>query len=117
MLDPNTSTDHILKDEDHELNNMNGSNRRTTMNGALRSPPAVEDSFQSNGSTIAPSRVNTITMEEGGPSSTQDYNEKEKKEHKSILGQLKVAIFNSYINILLVFVPVGIATHYAGVDP
>ncbi|KAF3933234.1 hypothetical protein ABW19_dt0201911 [Dactylella cylindrospora] len=36
---------------------------------------------------------------------------------KSILGQLKAALFSSYINILLVFVPVGIALHFTSVSP
>ena len=42
--------------------------------------------------------------------------EKEMEAHKTILGQFKVAMFNSWINVLLVFAPIGIATHYAGVD-
>lgn len=40
----------------------------------------------------------------------------EDKIDLSILGQLKSSMFR-WMNILLVFVPVGIATHYAGVDP
>ncbi|KAI8817870.1 Sodium/calcium exchanger protein-domain-containing protein [Fimicolochytrium jonesii] len=37
-------------------------------------------------------------------------------EH-SILGQMKIALFNSYLNILLVLVPVGIALHFTSVSP
>ncbi|KAF3286508.1 hypothetical protein TWF132_008793 [Orbilia oligospora] len=36
---------------------------------------------------------------------------------RSILGQLKAALFSSYVNILLVFVPVGIALHFTSVSP
>jgi len=36
---------------------------------------------------------------------------------KSILGQLKAAVFSSYLNIFLVFVPVGIALHFTSVSP
>jgi len=60
-----------------------------------------------------PNRVDTIALEEG----RQQPAEKEMEEHKTISGQFKAAMFNSWINVLLVFAPVGIATHYAGVDP
>jgi hypothetical protein len=39
-----------------------------------------------------------------------------RKRNLTITGQLKASLF-SWINILLVFVPVGIATHYAGINP
>ena len=54
-----------------------------------------------------------IALEEGRPQPA----EKEIEAHKTILGQFKAAMFNSWINVLLVFAPIGIATHYAGVDP
>lgn len=47
----------------------------------------------------------------------EEMEEKEMEAPKTILGQFKAAMFNSWINVLLVFAPVGIATHYAGVDP
>ncbi|KAK6506586.1 hypothetical protein TWF481_005044 [Arthrobotrys musiformis] len=36
---------------------------------------------------------------------------------RTVLGQLKAALFSSYVNILLVFVPVGIALHFTSVSP
>ncbi|PUU83704.1 Sodium/calcium exchanger protein-domain-containing protein [Tuber borchii] len=86
-----------------------------------RSPPKTEESIDSQATVVpkepnrveGPNRVDTIALEEG----RQQPAEKEMEEHKTILGQFKTAMFNSWINVLLVFAPVGIATHYAGVDP
>ncbi|EXJ95295.1 hypothetical protein A1O1_00415 [Capronia coronata CBS 617.96] len=36
---------------------------------------------------------------------------------KRILKNFKIALLHSWVNVLLVFVPVGIAVHFAGVDP
>ncbi|KAF3907035.1 hypothetical protein AA313_de0202122 [Arthrobotrys entomopaga] len=57
----------------------------------------------------------------------QKEREKEKKKEdrrraeshldRSILGQLKAALLSSYVNIMLVFVPVGIALHFTSVSP
>ncbi|PWW79843.1 calcium/proton exchanger [Tuber magnatum] len=89
-----------------------------------RSPSVVEESFGSQATTVleGPNRVDTIALEEGqprpaNPHRMSHYSEKEMKEHKTIWGQFRAAMFNSWINVLLVFAPVGIATHYAGVDP
>lgn len=85
------------------------------------SRPAITTATTADGTTAAPTRTNTLVLEEGrrptNRSRDSHYSEKEIKEHKSIFGQLRVALFNSWINVLLVFVPVGIATYYAGVDP
>ncbi|KAJ3019460.1 hypothetical protein HKX48_002048 [Thoreauomyces humboldtii] len=35
----------------------------------------------------------------------------------SLWGQLRAAVFSSYVNILLVFVPIGIALHFTSVSP
>lgn len=35
----------------------------------------------------------------------------------SAMSQIRATLFNSYINVLLIFVPVGIAVHYAGIAP
>ena len=60
--------------------------------------------------------MDTIALEEGRlPLAEEEENEME--AHKTILGQLKAAMFNCWINVLLVFAPIGIATHYAGVNP
>ncbi|CUS10671.1 unnamed protein product [Tuber aestivum] len=89
-----------------------------------RSPPTAEESFGSQATTVheGPNRVDTITLEEGqpqlaNPQRMSNYSEKERKEGKTIWGQFRAAVFNSWINVFLVFAPVGIATHYAGVDP
>lgn len=60
-------------------------------------------------------------MEEGRSASPDDenyklYTEKEEREHKTIWGQMRAALFNSWINVLLIFAPAGIATHFAGVN-
>ena len=60
--------------------------------------------------------MDTIALEEGRLSPAEK-EEKEMEAPKTILGQFKAAIFNSWINVLLVFVPIGIATHYAGINP
>jgi Ca2+:H+ antiporter len=59
-----------------------------------------------------PTRSHTVSLEEGNLSGPGD-----KKQLKNIQRQLKETLFNNWVNILLVFVPAGIATHYAGVDP
>jgi len=78
-----------------------------------RSPPMLEESFGSDATVVPePNRVDTSTLEEGRLPPTEKM-----EAPKTILGQFKAAMFNSWINVLLVFAPVGIATHYAGVDP
>lgn len=120
---PSDSTDAILDPPDFEMAALQngGNSRRVNSNGLPRSPPEHEDSSVSSATTVAgTTRTNTIRLEEGRPQNTQQqsyYSDKEKKAHKSVPGQLKAALFNSWINILLVFVPIGIATHYAGVNP
>ncbi|KAF3904089.1 hypothetical protein ABW21_db0201536 [Orbilia brochopaga] len=55
----------------------------------------------------------------------QKESEKRKEERKraeahldrSVLGQLKAAVLSSYVNLMLVFVPVGIALHFTSVSP
>ncbi len=42
---------------------------------------------------------------------------KRDKQTFTAVGQFKATILNSYINILLVFVPIGIAVNYAGIAP
>lgn len=42
---------------------------------------------------------------------------KRDKQKFTAVGQFKATILNSYINILLVFVPIGIAVNYAGIAP
>lgn len=39
------------------------------------------------------------------------------KTHFTVWGQIKSTLFNSWINVLLVMAPVGIALHFAHVDP
>ena len=38
------------------------------------------------------------------------------KQKFTVMGQLRATILNSWINILLIFVPIGIAVHYAGIS-
>ena len=42
---------------------------------------------------------------------------KRDKQQFTAVGQLKATILNSYVNILLIFVPIGIAVNYAGIPP
>lgn len=86
-------------------------------NPTMTSPPENE-------SSQAPTvhRTNTISIEEGRGTSSDDesyhpFTEKEEREHKTISGQIRAALFNSWINVLLIFAPAGIATHFAGVNP
>jgi len=52
-------------------------------------------------------RANTLTREAGGTDG---------RPSRTIAAQLRSSLCK-WINVLLVFVPVGIATHYAGVNP
>lgn len=121
VTNPSDSTDRMLSEV--EMNHMQpeGVSRRVNGDGGPpRSPPAHEESYASTATTVAGiARSNTSMLEEGLQNThrNSDYSEKEKLAHIGILGQLKAAIFNSWINVLLVFVPIGIATHYAGVNP
>ena len=49
--------------------------------------------------------------------STAPGNEHKKKPHFTLWSQIHDTIFNSWINLLLVFVPVGIALRYAHINP
>ena len=60
------------------------------------------------------SRQNT----EENESQSEDASEhKQHKQKYTLVGQLKATILNSYINVLFVFIPVGIAMHFAKVSP
>jgi len=70
-----------------------------------------------------PNRVNTTQLENGSQPRPFGHVAKtwetasQKKQHLSLFGQLKATLFNSYINVLIVAAPIGIALHYAGVSP
>ena len=42
---------------------------------------------------------------------------KKAKQQFTPMGQIRATLFNSWINVLLVMIPVGIAVHYAKLDP
>lgn len=42
---------------------------------------------------------------------------KKAKQQFTFMGQIRATLFNSWINVLLVMIPVGIAVHYAKLDP
>lgn len=44
-------------------------------------------------------------------------NSKRAKHRFTVVGQLRATIFNSYLNVLFVFIPIGIAMHFAKVGP
>ena len=47
-----------------------------------------------------------------------DKNGKEKpKQHFTAMGQIRATLFNSWINVLLIFSPIGIAVYYAHINP
>lgn len=71
-------------------------------------PELPETNGQTNGRTDS-------GVEEGRVSSPSS--EKEKlNEKKTIWEQVQIAVFNSWINLLLFCVPIGIALHYAHVN-
>lgn len=60
------------------------------------------------------SRQNT----EENESQSEDASEhKQRKQKYTLVGQLKATILNSYINVLFVFNPIGIAMHFTKVSP
>lgn len=63
---------------------------------------------------LVPRRKNTTENE------SQREDETGSKRHKqkfTIVGQFKATLLNSYINILFVFIPIGIAMHFVKVSP
>lgn len=42
---------------------------------------------------------------------------KKAKQQFTFMGQIRATLFNSWINVLLIMIPVGIAVHYAKLDP
>ena len=61
-----------------------------------------------------PSRQNT---EDNESQSEHASEHKRQKQNFTLVGQFKATILNSYINILFVFIPVGIAMHFVKVSP
>ncbi|KAJ9607152.1 hypothetical protein H2200_008224 [Cladophialophora chaetospira] len=69
----------------------------------------------------SPSRdVNESATEIKAPAQDEDPDQKGKKPKGSrfsrVYNNFKVALFHSWVNVLLIFVPVGIAVHFAGVN-
>ena len=62
----------------------------------------------------SPLELTLRDLEEGQVSS--HYPEKELNGNRTAWGQIRTALFNRWINVLLVFAPVGIAMHYAGIN-
>lgn len=63
---------------------------------------------------LIPRRRNTEETE------SQSADPSESKEHKqkfTLVGQFRATVLNSYINILFVFIPIGIAMHFVNVSP
>ena len=64
--------------------------------------------------SLRPSRQNSEDIESQSEHASEH---KRKKQNFTLVGQLKATILNSYINILFVFIPVGIALHFVKVSP
>ncbi|OCT53534.1 membrane bound cation transporter [Cladophialophora carrionii] len=68
----------------------------------------------------SPSHDNQPSDSGKRPSQDGEPEKKKEKPKLSVLGRIlanvKVALFHSWVNVLLVFVPVGIAVHFAGVN-
>ena len=65
----------------------------------------------------------SLTHDNEKPKSGPAQNEEPAKQEKArgsifsrVFANVKVALFHSWVNVLLVFVPVGIAVHFAGVN-
>lgn len=73
-------------------------------------PEAIKESLGTNSQTD-----NHIgDLEEGQVS--EHHSKKELSGNRTVWGQIRTALFNRWINLLLVFVPTGIVTHYLGVN-
>lgn len=89
---------HGVSDEYHSIGNSGTSpaakaRRRDRFTGMFKKKQPVDD----------PERQRTLTSES-----------KKKKQHFTLWGQVKVVIFGSWVNVLLICVPVGIALKKAG---
>ncbi|KAF8245642.1 calcium/proton exchanger [Wilcoxina mikolae CBS 423.85] len=81
----------------------------TTNSLTFSSPLKTSSAEAINNGSSRPhtNRSNTLQTENGGLP---------QKQKLTVMGQLKAALM-TWLNCLLIFVPVGIATHYAGVNP
>jgi hypothetical protein len=120
---------HISTSESDELDTLNGLSQTeytkssSTMNGAFSTKPeqeVYEDCQTQSTEQIAIERP-TPNHEDGLPHTSTSISKKSKTSlaHKpfTLGNQMKNTLFNSWINILLLAAPVGIALHFTTVQP
>ncbi|KAJ3151049.1 hypothetical protein HDU89_002261 [Geranomyces variabilis] len=105
-----------ISDSEAGLNN-NGINNSSTvihMEGAGNSTSPLTGTNNADPASIE--SINSASHNNNNHNNNNNNNNKQKNpEHKhdlSLWGQIRAALFGSYVNILLVFVPIGIAMHF-----
>jgi Ca2+:H+ antiporter len=76
----------------------------------------VDADSQSSRPSTGPRRSDTLAVEAGTAGEDAENMPPPPPKKRTIVSQLRSVLFK-WMNILLVFAPVGIATHYAGVNP
>jgi Ca2+:H+ antiporter len=105
----------------------NDRNGEHTSSSRQSSATLIHDQLNVDGNANRPAQ--SAEFKQRKKAQQKEFKEKEKakkkeerkkwEQHidKSIWGQFKAAILSSYVNLLLVFVPVGIALHFTSVSP
>jgi Ca2+:H+ antiporter len=115
---PAHSISEIKEENDRERAETSISEQTYVGNG--HAGPSEEKSAIRNRATGDPTEKHGIkklfSKKTTGDQSPEEYDNGKDKKKFTAWGQIHATLFNSWINVLLIFSPVGIAVHYAGVN-
>ena len=116
-----------LADEDEVRNEKSqDSGTGTSTSDAKIEPHDTEPEEQPNGTTRRRKLMHPFAKDREGAGAPEIQKRKKSrrlfkrsKDHQkfTFMSQIRATLLNSYINILLIFVPIGIAVNYAGIPP
>ena len=110
--------DKIIKEENAEPRNGDHSSSDTYTNGRLTQAEetgAIRE--RANGEETKKKKGFKSWFSKDKKDDDKSYNNGKDKKKFTVWSQIRATLFNSWINVLLIASPVGIAVYYAGVNP
>lgn len=115
---PSNSVPEIKEETDRERAETTTSEQTYVGNGHA-GPSAEKDAIRNRTTGDATEKHGIkkfLSKSSTGDKSLDDDNNGKEKKKFTARSQIRATLFNSWINVLLIFSPVGIAVHYAGVN-
>ena len=103
----------VVEDADHKEKSQDSEAR--TSDTILAEEPEVDGQPRRRFPYMG--RLHNDDKEKKGLRRASTSHSKKKKQKFTFVGQLRATVLNSWINVLFVFIPIGIAMHFAKVSP